>query len=246
MLNNELHDSVMNMVVSHASLVFNCPIYKVDDYVRNLREICKDDTDYYIWFSTIENNPIYKEFRRRFFGLEEIYTMDKTFVKKIGDVIIARGVCNLWDLFEIKTSERSTHVFNVNAESFLQFMKFPMNQWMNTHFTFYSSVDMSMKAVRLDRFQEIQGRVPICHYKGVDGKVVGDAAYHIPFQTTIEYKGESDPDRNIDNENNIYYKFDLNSFPPGAVLDIREYFQQLKVGMLYQQPVFPVSTILNK
>ena len=37
---SELHNSVMNLVVSHARMTFNAPVFKVDEHIEELRELC--------------------------------------------------------------------------------------------------------------------------------------------------------------------------------------------------------------
>lgn len=230
MKRSELHDSLMNMVTSHARLTFNAPIYKLDDHLIELREICKQGTDVNHWFEAAQNSPIYKELIERFFCAEYLSIVDTSFVRKIGDIIVAR---HNWDLIEIKTSEHSLDTFNFNAESFQQYTKIPQHYWYYVHFLFYSSVDMSMKMVRMDRFVEIQNKVPIFYYKGVDGNAVAEAITHAPFSTTLVHNGNPNPDKYIDTESNVYYQFDLRNFPEGSVLDLKDYFTQMNNGSLY-------------
>lgn len=230
---SELHDSVMNLSVSYARGVFNTPIYKLDEHLIELREVCKNGTDINTLYKEFYNSPVFKEFFGRFFGHELIHTVNPTFIQKIGDIIIANE--DIWHLLEIKTSEHSVNLFNVNADSFRQYTTLPRNQWVNVHFMFYSSLDMSMRIVRLDRFLEIQGKVPIYYYEGVDGIAISEAVQCAPFRTTLKNNGKRNPDHFIDVESNVYFQFDLNSFPQGSIMDIREYFLQLKMKNLYQQ-----------
>jgi hypothetical protein len=233
--NSELHDSVMNLVMSHARKKFGAPIYKIDDHVDDIRKQIRLGADQSkIWESEM-NSPVYIELISRFFGSQYAYYSDHDFVKKIGDIVIARN--HQWDLIEIKTSETSTNVFNINSDSFFQLMKIPVPQRVYVHLLFFSSVNMSMKMVRLDRFCEIQQKVLLYHYKGIDAKLIAPHIMYAPFDVTIDNRETYNADSSINPEDNAYFQLDLEAFPPGVVVDIHSYFDMLHSNFIYQNNI---------
>ena len=89
-LQSELHDAVMNLVAVHARNRFQSPVYVVDEHVDQIRKGINSNLTPNLILELEKNSPVYEEFMYRFFARISCGYPDIPFVKKIGDLIVAK------------------------------------------------------------------------------------------------------------------------------------------------------------
>lgn len=229
------HDQLLQHLIFYSYSYFQgFPVYLIDPHFKPLAEMCRqlgnrqDSESCQAFIEAVNSNAFYKDFATRFlpYNYSYLYQRDGLFLSKMGDLIV--NIFNVWNIIEVKTSD--TDIFTVNADSLNQFNKISPEQRQHVHFLFANTTTGALQMMSLQQLcHPTMDYVELYHHS-CTAEQLQQITQNSPIPSAniqLKERKRKKTDRNLDNNSNLFYRFDLPRMYSNTPVPLPEYIHNL-------------------